>query len=328
MWWATVVAACAAPQPTAEPPSPAPPEPPPDSILLPPPVRLAPTSGRYLIETNLSTNQECTGQRETQELHAQLYVTATLFSADTRLAPPDTIRTRADSLLARADTVLARVDTILADRVVLPADTGVLVTNPGFRARWGIDSAHAQFAGSAPAEDIEAQYAALQGLEFTAHVRPGGEPIAFERQDSAPAMADQVLSLLRHFYPRLPPQGVRPGDVWTDTTSDRTRVSEIEIDIRSVTTYEAAGWTEREGRRTLEIVVRGVSELAGMVNQPERQLDIEGDGRRHGTYYLTELGDYLGGVVTDTTNMGVRVVAAGVVVPVSQVATTSTVRLP
>jgi hypothetical protein len=160
--------------------------------------------------------------------------------------------------------------------------------------------------------------ASAQGTEFTAILAPTGELTRFTGGDSLNSLQIQLASGLRRFFPLIPPDGVQPGSVWTDTTQSDVDVGGVPITVHSTNHHECLGWGEYAGEVALEVRTRAAYTLSGRGQQGGQDFTLEGTGGRISNRYLSADGRYLGAISADSSEFDVLLTSLGMTIPAKQ----------
>lgn len=156
---------------------------------------------------------------------------------------------------------------------------------------------------------------ATRGTTFLARLQPSGELTGFSGGDTTLPLIRRLTSTLKDFFPRIPPSGVEPGQLWSDTTESVTDVGGVLLTVRAANAHEALDWTEYAGRRALAIRTVSDYTLSGTGEQSGQPLSLEGSGRRLTLEYLSAEGGYVGATATDTLAFEVLLTQMGMVIP-------------
>jgi len=110
--------------------------------------------------------------------------------------------------------------------------------------------------------------------------------------------AQQFEAVLAGFFPRGQAHTKKQGEVWTDTLSYNSTTDGGSTSIKMITTFTAAGEGMYNNAKALTINTTSVTSSAGSQETPGGDMQLEGNGKGVGTYYVTKDGTYLGGTNT------------------------------
>ena len=141
--------------------------------------------------------------------------------------------------------------------------------------------------------------------------------------DSVPDAAGRLdlAATYRFFYPVLPVDAVEEGKTWSDTSNLRTNQSGLDMTIRRVNHYTAAGSAEYAGEDALKIDYTTELSIEGSGSQQGADISLSGTGTGTGSFYFDpEPGVYLGGTEQSEVKMDAFVVAGGqnLLIPIVQ----------
>jgi hypothetical protein len=188
-------------------------------------------------------------------------------------------------------------------------------TDTGLSATIVVDSVAVTGRGGYAPTSVEA----ARGARFTAILGPGGAMTTFVGpEQSTDPLLQQLASAMQEFFPRLPPNGVRPGDQWIDTTEATNPAGGMVVTVRANNARKAIGWGQFAGLPALELTTQSDYVITGSGEQMGQALTLDGTGRRNARQFLSEDGRYLGGTAADTASIQVHLVASGITLPVTQ----------
>jgi len=193
-------------------------------------------------------------------------------------------------------------------RVTLAQDTN------GYLATIVLDSLQAA-AGGVPASPDSVIPA--RGTRWTATLKRDGELSAL-KADRTTTLGDQVGSTLRTLFPSLPPDGVRPGMEWTDTTDVPIRADAFDATEHSQTKYRASDSDDARARKAIKLESTGTYQRSGKGTQYNQQLEMTASGTRSAVHYLNSDGTLAAARGSDSGDMTITVPAVGQTVPVKQ----------
>ena len=218
----------------------------------------------------------------------------------------------------QAQDVGARI--FVAAAITGPADA------IGYPTTFLVDSIVADSGTPAPIADNVSK---VRKLVFAGRVAPRGEFLNALASDSVVAQSVvQLLGNFRDFLPRLPIEGVKAGDAWTDTVETTQKGSGSEVSRRTITHVTAAGWEDHLGTRSVRLEGSQTYRVAGGGKNAGQPFELSGAGTGSGVAYIAADGRYLGGEWQDSTTLTVRLPVQGVAVPVIQVTRTTVAVLP
>jgi hypothetical protein len=223
--------------------------------------------------------------------------------------------TRHDSLtlqLPGGANQLQLLDRTAYLRLTISPDTG------GYLATIVLDSLQAAVGGVPAVLD---SIIPAQGTRWRARLTPEGELSAL-KADRTSTLGDQIGSNLRYLFPTLPPNGVRAGMAWTDTTEVPIRADAFDAIERSLTRYRAESSDESQGR-ALKLESQGTYRRTGQGTQYDQKLEMTASGTRSAVHYLTLDGMLVSARGSDSGEMTITVPAVGQSVPVKQSGTYS-----
>ncbi len=157
------------------------------------------------------------------------------------------------------------------------------------------------------------------GSTFTGILTSEGEILDFQGGDTTIVLVRQLADRLERIFPRIPPGGVAPGQAWTDSVETESGSSGFDLLIEVVSENQARDWVEHAGAAAL--LVENVSnyQISGGGIQGGTEISLDGTGITRGEYYLAADGRLLGGVSADSMSATAMVVAAGTMIPITQV---------
>jgi len=107
--------------------------------------------------------------------------------------------------------------------------------------------------------------------------------------------AQQFEAVLAGFFPRGAAHTKKKGDVWTDTLSYSSTTDGGSTSIKMMTTFTAAGEGMFNNAKALTINTTSVTSSVGSQEGPGGDMQLEGNGKGVGVYYVSKDGTYLGG---------------------------------
>jgi hypothetical protein len=200
----------------------------------------------------------------------------------------------------------------------------VLRADDAFRTSFALDSiVTVEGLGISPTEAARAS-----GTIITASLDRDGRIGEIEADRPTRVVVERILNQLKQFFPRIPPQGVLPGERWSDTTKTTNRANGLDVTIEATEHSEAAGWTDYGGARALRIHSVSSYTVSGGGTQQGQRITLEGQGTSVSDGFLGPDGRYLGMVAVDTTHLSAMVEAIGAVIPITQTRTDTVTILP
>jgi hypothetical protein len=155
-----------------------------------------------------------------------------------------------------------------------------------------------------------------------------------EFRDSAPsdsvaaANLGNLLPRFRSFFPRLPANGVQPGDHWTDSTTATDVSGGTTITTRSFNIRTATNWENRGVLRVLRIESSASYTFNGSGEQSGAPFTLDGSGQATGLQFLASDGRYVGGEARDSATLTIDLPMQGITIPRRQLARTTISVLP
>jgi hypothetical protein len=214
--------------------------------------------------------------------------------------------------LARRDSIVATMPTGEAQMQLLGRTAFVTVTwvaaDTGTRLTTQVDSVVADTGLTSFTASIDS----ARGLRWTALRLPNGRLTALSGGRGS-LVGDQIRDQLQLLFPVLPPEGVKPGATWTDSTTQPTRVSAFEANETALTSSVAA--TTAAGGGVLEIVAVRTRTASGEGTQFSQPMTVQGSGADSLTYHLAPDGRVLDVAGNRYTDLVVQLPSIGQSVP-------------
>lgn len=116
--------------------------------------------------------------------------------------------------------------------------------------------------------------------------------------------AAQFQGIISDFFPRLRP-GSKVGDKWSDTSNTTNETDASKSTTNTVTNYSVTGTENRNGTSALKVETAFAFSQAGTVNNPGGSFNMDGTGTGHGTFYVTQNGKYLGGMIERSAELSI-----------------------
>ncbi len=166
-----------------------------------------------------------------------------------------------------------------------------------------------------------ADTARATGARFSATMSRSGQVLRFDSATSQLELVRQLATRLEEFFPRLPTNGARLGDSWTDTSEALTEAGDLELTVRSINRHEAVEWGTWSGERGLRIVTVSDYNLSGTGSESGQAYDLEGSGRSSADQFVGRAGWFLGLTSVDTLESTATLTSIGAVIPIIQTRT-------
>ncbi len=154
----------------------------------------------------------------------------------------------------------------------------------------------------------------VRGTQWTATLTPDGGLQGLQANRSS-TLGDELGSVLRLLFPRLPQAGVREGMEWTDTTRYDLVADAFPGTETSISSYRAV---EAQGgdAKALDLESNGSYSRSGTRLQGEQELQMTASGTREGVHRLALEGALVSAQGTEAGEMTISVPALGQIVPV------------
>lgn len=127
--------------------------------------------------------------------------------------------------------------------------------------------------------------------------------------------AQQFEAVLAGFFPRGSAHTRKKGDVWSDTVSYSSTTDGGSTNLKLMTTFTAAGEGMYENAKALVINTTTVTSSAGSQEGPGGDMQLEGNGKGAGVFYVSKEGRYLGGNNTLDSDITITTSQAPVPIP-------------
>lgn len=220
----------------------------------------------------------------------------------------------------RQRTQINRRAFLRTDTVTVPSADGLSAT----AITVTVDSLVADPGTDVPGTNLGALYEGARGLVFRAMYRRPSQTLDFIGGDSTSQVSDEILGMLQHVFPLMPDDPLRPGLIWTDTTSAVTHATRLALQIHSVAEHRVTGWVPHEEVQALEILSVATYDVVG--TEAGQDVKLTGQGTRTARMYIDSAGSLLESYATDSVSMQVRVLSAGISIPVIQTTSITTRR--
>jgi hypothetical protein len=198
-------------------------------------------------------------------------------------------------------------------RVAIAPDTA------GYVATIVLDSIQAAVGGVPAVPD---SVIPARGTRWTAFLTPAGRLSAL-KADRSTTVGDQLGSNLRSLFPSLPPDGVKSGMEWTDTTEVPIRADAFDAMERSLTSYRATESDDPRAKKAIKLESTGSYQRRGKGTQYDQQLEMTASGTRTAVHYLNPDGTLASARGSDAGDLTITIPAVGQSVPVRQAGTFS-----
>jgi len=216
--------------------------------------------------------------------------------------------------------------TDLGARIYVAAAIAGPADSIGYPATFTVDSIVPDSGTPPPLAD---NLSRARKLVFSGRLLPRGEFVNGVASDSVLAQSlGQFLANFRDFMPRLPRDGLTPGNTWTDTLEATQKGGGSEVSRRAILRSTAAAWEDHAGARSLRLEATSTYQVSGAGQNLGQPFDLAGSGSATVVSYIAADGRYLGGESRDSTSLTVHLAVQGLAVPVTQVTHTTVAVLP
>lgn len=137
-----------------------------------------------------------------------------------------------------------------------------------------------------------------------------------------------LLGSFRDFLPRIPVDGARLGDEWTDTLSVTLHAGGAEVTRRAVLASKAIAWAPHAAGWSLEIDTQGAYTVTGSGANNGQPFALTGTGVTVARTFLADDGRFLGGESRDSTVLTVTLPVQSLTIPVTQILHSTVAVLP
>jgi hypothetical protein len=145
----------------------------------------------------------------------------------------------------------------------------------------------------------------MRGLVFTGMLGPEGEIHGLTGGDSTIRAVAELADGLSHLYPRIPPRGVEPGDIWSDTTETTSQSGALPLTVVAVSQHRADDPTDAGPEAAIPILTETTYTFSGEGSQSGQAFSVKGKGRRHTVELLGLRGVFERMVSADTSSFTV-----------------------
>jgi hypothetical protein len=171
--------------------------------------------------------------------------------------------------------------------------------------------------------------ATARGLRFFGYLSPTGEFVQGRASDSAASeKLAKLIGRFRQFYPRIPRDGVAPGDSWTDTLTLVDSAGGSTTVRESVRRVSAHGWEDTPAGRALRLDVSEQYKYAESGAGGGQAIQAQGTGVAASVERIGASGRYLGTVSLDSAQLVITLPAQGITIPRRQITTITVTVLP
>jgi hypothetical protein len=162
----------------------------------------------------------------------------------------------------------------------------------------------------------------LRGTKVSGVMLPSGKVLTFKADTTAADGVDResIVSSMAHFLLTLPAKA-GAGATWTDTATSNVSNSGTTAKTSTITVSKVIGDTTVAGQPAWRVHRDFTMTVSATQEQSNQQITMEGTGTGEAMYYIGTNGVYLGSTATQTMKESVK--AAGMVIPVTQTATST-----
>jgi hypothetical protein len=164
----------------------------------------------------------------------------------------------------------------------------------------------------APASFPRAMIDSAKGTHWTGRLTGTGRLIGLTASRSS-LIAQQLAAQLRWLFPILPPGGAQPDSTWSDSTTRRIKLNNIDVSEVATTHYRARAPAPGDpaGALVIEGTRNGVIDSGG----PQFGQSIQGTTTESATWRMSADGTLLGAEGTELTDMTLTIQSVGQTVP-------------
>jgi len=162
----------------------------------------------------------------------------------------------------------------------------------------------------------------MQGTKVSGVMLPSGKVISFKSDTKATDGVDResIVSSMAHFLLTLPATA-GAGASWTDTATTNFSKDGNTLKTSTITVSRVIGDTTVGGQPAWRVHRASTLIISGTQQQSNQQITMDGTGSGEAMYYIGRNGVYLGSTSTQSMNEVVK--ASGMVIPVTQTATST-----
>jgi hypothetical protein len=160
----------------------------------------------------------------------------------------------------------------------------------------------------------------MQGTKVSGVMLPSGKVLNFTSDTKSTDGVDResIVSSMAHFLLTLPATAAA-NTTWTDTATQNFSKDGTTMKTSTITVSKVIGDTTVAGQPAWRVHRTSTLLIAGTQAQSNQQISMDGTGTGEAMYYIGTNGVYLGSTSTQTMKETVK--AAGIVIPVTQTAT-------
>lgn len=174
-------------------------------------------------------------------------------------------------------------------------------------------------AGSLPPGVSTSDLQGAVGATFSGTLAPTGQVSDFQGGTGTGQFLEQLNTSMQRFLPRVPTGGAHPDQAWSDSTTVSTSSAGLDMEIATVTDYQAGAWGVYGGMQALEVSAVSQYTIAGGGSQGGTEITIDGTGTSHLRLHFGADGRLLSQASADTANFTATVLAMGAIIPVTQI---------
>ncbi len=167
----------------------------------------------------------------------------------------------------------------------------------------------------------------MQGTKVSGVMLPSGKVLRFASDTKSADGVDResIVSSMAHFLLTLPATA-RAGAKWSDTSSTSLSKDGSSLNTRTITQSQVIGDTTVAGQSSWRVHRTSALVISGTQVQSNQKITMEGTGSGEAMYYIGTNGVFLGSTSTQTMKETVK--ASGMVIPVTQTATSTITLIP
>jgi hypothetical protein len=160
----------------------------------------------------------------------------------------------------------------------------------------------------------------MRGTKVSGVMLPTGKVLSFNSDTKSTDGVDRadIVASMAHFLLTLPTTA-GANTKWTDTATQNLSKDNTTIKTSTITVSKVVGDTTVAGQPAWRVHRASTLVIAGTQAQSNQQISMDGTGTGEAMYYIGTNGVYLGSTSTQTMKETVK--AAGIVIPVTQTAT-------
>jgi hypothetical protein len=162
----------------------------------------------------------------------------------------------------------------------------------------------------------------MQGTKVSGAMLPSGKVLSFASDTKAADGVDResIVASMAHFLLTLP-ASAGANAKWADTATTNVSKDGNTLKTSTITQSQVIGDTTIAGQQAWRVHRTSTLLISGTQSQKDQQITMDGTGTGEAMYYIGTNGVYLGS--TSTQSMKETVKAAGLVIPVTQTATST-----